>query len=469
MPRGRSALVAAIVLLVCLPASASADTYTVTRTDDPAPDACLPADCSLREAVAAANVTTAVDDLILIPASAARYEVDFESKPVEIGDEVEIRGAGANQTVIEGVKGEAVFDNGTLGTTLVGLTITDGGGIQNNGYLTLIRSSVENNEREGAGAGIQSNGPLTLESSFLGFNRTAGISGGGIQANDDVTIINSSIVGNSSKGNGGIHGNDVVTIVNSAVVGNRSGDLSAGVNGFPLSVKDSVFADNRTPAELFNCSSFTGVSSFGGNVEDGASCAIGPGDRPNVDPLLGPLGLHGGTTPVYELLPASPAIDFASACPPIDQRGTARPQGAACDSGPYEFVPSPPAGDHELAMTVGRGKLPLSKKNRVRVRLTCPTSEASPPCMGKVVLGIVVPPRTSGNGVHALIARRVSFKKSFSLDASKTRGIPVRLSKRAAELLRHSRKARKVLLKVFAEDAAHNVQRIQQLRKIAPR
>jgi len=34
---------------------ARATTFTVTRTDDPSPDDCLPGDCSLREATLAAN------------------------------------------------------------------------------------------------------------------------------------------------------------------------------------------------------------------------------------------------------------------------------------------------------------------------------------------------------------------------------------------------------------------------------
>ena len=41
------------------------------------------------------------------------------------------------------------------------------------------------------------------------------------------------------------------------------------------------------------------------------------------------------------LLSGSPAINAGSdtACPAIDQRGTARPQGPHCDIGAYEFTP----------------------------------------------------------------------------------------------------------------------------------
>ena len=470
MPWGRSALLVAIALLVCLPAGAAADTYTVTRSDDPAPSGCLPADCSLREALEAANATTTVDDVVIVPASATPYAV--ETKWLEIEDEAEVLGAGAGQAIVQGDGNSAVVEVGAP-VVLSGLTITGGeGGIQNNGELTLVRVSVENNTATAAGGGIQSNGPLTIESSFIGFNRGGGGAGGGIQANEDLTVVNSTIAGNLSEGNGGINGNAPVTVINSAVVGNRSsGATGLGVKGSPLTVKDSVFADNRNTAGLANCFSLTGVSSFGGNVEDGASCAVGPADRPNVAPLLGPLGLHGGTTPVYELLPGSPAIDFAGACPPFDQRGVARPQGAGCDSGSYEFVPGPPAGDHELAMAVGKGKLPLSRRNRVRVRLTCPSTEVSPPCEGRVVLSIEIPPRPSRNGLPPLMmVRRAGFKKSFSIGAGQTQGVRVRLSRRAAENLRTSRKVRKaVVLKLVAEDAAGNRQSVKQRRSIVPR
>ncbi|HEX5984013.1 MAG TPA: hypothetical protein VFY69_07395, partial [Solirubrobacterales bacterium] len=53
--RASTAAAIAAVLLLCATASAAAATYTVTRTDDPIPGPCEPADCSLREALTAAN------------------------------------------------------------------------------------------------------------------------------------------------------------------------------------------------------------------------------------------------------------------------------------------------------------------------------------------------------------------------------------------------------------------------------
>lgn len=48
-------------LFLCVPFSGYAATYSVTRNDDPAPGACNPGDCSLREAITAANGNPGLD------------------------------------------------------------------------------------------------------------------------------------------------------------------------------------------------------------------------------------------------------------------------------------------------------------------------------------------------------------------------------------------------------------------------
>ena len=59
------------VALFLLPQLAAAATFTATRADDPLPDTCLPADCSLREAVLAAEATPE-PDVIALPAGTAK-------------------------------------------------------------------------------------------------------------------------------------------------------------------------------------------------------------------------------------------------------------------------------------------------------------------------------------------------------------------------------------------------------------
>jgi hypothetical protein len=77
------------------------------------------------------------------------------------------------------------------------------------------------------------------------------------------------------------------------------------------------------------------------------------------DPKLGDLQANGGPTPTLALGTGSPAIDAVPAggagCLPADQRGIARPQLAACDSGAFELTPAPPpvGGQNPAALSVG--------------------------------------------------------------------------------------------------------------------
>ncbi len=462
--------VAATALLLALAASASADKYTVTRTDDPTPGPCLPADCSLREALVASNNSLAVDDVVIVPAAATPYLIQDESFTLPINDDVEILGAGAGQTVVKGNPEGVAFTIGGFKTTLVGLTITGGkGAIENNGPLTIRGVSIEHNERDITAGGISSGGPVTIESSFLGFNRTKTATGGAIHSNGPVTIVNSTVAHNSSEnGPAAIGVNSLLTIRSSAVVSNRSeATSSAGAAAIELTVQDSIFADNRNVTGLRNCSSGT-PTSLGGNVSDDATCGSMGTDKPNVNPGLGTLALHGGTTLVHDLLAGSAAIDAASQCPSVDQRGVARPQAGKCDSGPFEFVPAPPTTtpipDTGVGLELAKGRLTLNPKGVVQLKLTCLATEASPPCSGKVRLKTRTKVEFGAKAKKLLLG-----SASFSIAAGKTKKVALKLSARKAGLLRSDPKARKVLAIVRAKDAAGNSVVIRKPRTISPR
>jgi hypothetical protein len=84
------------------------------------------------------------------------------------------------------------------------------------------------------------------------------------------------------------------------------------------------------------------LASFGHNLETGSSCNLAAsGDLSLVTkPGLGKLADNGGDTQTEALLSGSPAVDAGGmACPATDQRGVARPQGAACDIGSFELAP----------------------------------------------------------------------------------------------------------------------------------
>jgi len=86
-----------------------------------------------------------------------------------------------------------------------------------------------------------------------------------------------------------------------------------------------------------NCDS--GPTSLGYNLASGGDCRFGAtGDLQNTDPKLAALQANGGPTDTNALLPGSPAIDAGGDCAASsDQRGIARPQGAACDIGAFEL------------------------------------------------------------------------------------------------------------------------------------
>ncbi len=72
---------------------ARAATFTVTRADDPAPNGCLPADCSLREAIDATATTPEADTIVL---GAGQYQVTRGE--LAIDREIAIVGAGSTAT-----------------------------------------------------------------------------------------------------------------------------------------------------------------------------------------------------------------------------------------------------------------------------------------------------------------------------------------------------------------------------------
>ncbi len=82
--------------------SLQAATFVVTRGDDPAPDSCQIGDCSLREAVLAANAAPGADRVEL-PGIA----ITLSQGELAITGELEIIGAGREQTTLFGDGGQA--------------------------------------------------------------------------------------------------------------------------------------------------------------------------------------------------------------------------------------------------------------------------------------------------------------------------------------------------------------------------
>src|SRR5690606_5196935 len=114
--------------------------FLVTRLDDPAPGSCDPGDCSLREAVLAANVAPANADTIsvTIPGTielsiAGASEDSAATGDLDIIGSTNIVGQGAEVTIIDANSLDRVFDffgptpalvEGGPSSTIRDLTIT---------------------------------------------------------------------------------------------------------------------------------------------------------------------------------------------------------------------------------------------------------------------------------------------------------------------------------------------------------
>lgn len=91
-------LLAASLLAICA-ASVHAETFTVTRTDDPLPDACAPGDCSLREAMQAAEANDPFVETDTIALPNGTYTL-IRGPIYVAGQSLHVRGGGSGQTLI---------------------------------------------------------------------------------------------------------------------------------------------------------------------------------------------------------------------------------------------------------------------------------------------------------------------------------------------------------------------------------
>jgi hypothetical protein len=352
--------------------AAAATTFTVTRTDDPAPNGCRPGDCSLREAVIAANAGSGGDTIVL-PAGHFRLtiaglgEQAAATGDLDLAKSVTITGAGARASVIDAMRSDRVFEVLSGVTVLIsdatitgGVTTDNGAGIESAGTLTLVRDSLVGNDARGTASGgaVDSSGPsLTVTQSTLAGNE--GYDGGAINFGHMLTVTNSTITGNAAGGpgsngdGGGISGSSGSTalIASSTITGNEAFNGSGsggGIDSPGVKLQNSIVADNRSyqtdlsAAYSDNCAA--AATSQGHNLSNDASCGLsGTGDHQGALVPLGPLADNGGPTDTQAPAPGTIAVDAGAGCPAEDQRGVSRPRGAACDIGAYE-VARPLAG-----------------------------------------------------------------------------------------------------------------------------
>jgi hypothetical protein len=368
--------------------------------------------CSLRAAIQEANASADADIIIL---SAGIYTLSLvgvgedlaATGDLDITDELTITGAGATSTVIDGnLYGSAadrVFDvRGSGKVNITGVTIRNGlvigdngGGIMNNGDLSLTDVIVDHNEAThhystggSDGGGIYNSGTLALNNVDIRNNKyKSGGSGGGIynSSTGTLTLNNSSVSRNgnvntcvSGVDNEGtfISNNSTISeniatskyCVGPAVLNNGhtastalnnttiTGNIPVGVfkgHSLAFTLQNTIIAGNGETGTSDCHANSLSIDSLGYNLIGAADCTInsttgdqiGTFDTP-IDAKLGRLI----SSPAYNpLLSGSPNIDAGNpaGCTGsdgalvTDQRGAARV--GLCDIGAYEFTTPGPA------------------------------------------------------------------------------------------------------------------------------
>lgn len=379
------ACVAILGCALAAPHRASAATLTVTKTADTADGACT-SDCSLREALIAANAA-ATPTTIALPAGTYRLTIAGRSEDASAtGDldstaAVTIVGAGAETTIIDaaGIDRALHVVGGSL--TLRGLAVRggdaqtgDGGGVLAalSTALTLDHVLVSQNSAR-RGGGVSSNGDSTVLSSTIA-NNSASETGGGLRfASIDpdtkivsATVDRSTIAGNRSGtfASGALFNAAVGRITASTIANNLVNTAGTAPDSAAVVISTrspqrvelyaTVFAGSRTPAGAIQPDCSGDFTSTGFNVvETIGPCAmlgVGVGNRIGVAPLLGPLQQNGGGLPTLMPQRGSPLIDAPPepglTCGAADARGLASPvdsdgDGVAfCDIGAVEVQPA---------------------------------------------------------------------------------------------------------------------------------
>jgi hypothetical protein len=189
-----------------------------------------------------------------------------------------VRRGRASGEVPEDRSGGGIANNGTL--TLTNSTVSEnsatgdyatGGGIANSGTLTLTNSTVSSNSTDAQGGGIDNTyeGTLTLTHSTVSGNN--GSYGGGIVNDGTLTLTHSAVSGNSAEYGGGVVSYGTLTLTNSTVSENSALNGS-GIDNFhgTLTLTHSTVSGNSGGGGIYTSGTATVTNStVSGNSGNG--------------------------------------------------------------------------------------------------------------------------------------------------------------------------------------------------------
>ncbi len=362
-----------------LASTASAASYAVDTTADTAPTTgeCASAsltDCSLRQAIDAANLNADPGTIDHITFNSGVTGTITLGTELLVSEPVYINGPGANVLTISGGGVTRMFEidmygPNTLPVGIYRLTLS-GGHIMGNGgaiydgdgVLKVNESVLSGNYASGFGGAIEEQGydaaqgkdNVIYADTITG--NTAGIEGGGVYGYKSIgTLATSTVSGNHvlSPGTSGHNAAGVLShyygyIIDSTIAGNGPAHAGGGLVVLQgMEIYNSILADN-TATSYPDLAGGGGITAGFSLIENGSPIATTEGPvLVGQDPQLGPLQNNGGLTPTMKPAATSPVIDQGHSRFARDQRlGDRRvdnpnvanaPGGNAADMGALEL------------------------------------------------------------------------------------------------------------------------------------
>jgi Bacterial lectin len=212
-----------------------------------------------------------------------------------------------------------------------------GGGMYDRDSSPTLTNVTFSNNMALYGGGISdydNSSPTLTNVTFIG-NGLGVVMGGGMYVeSSNPVLINVTFTGNGNKTNPG---------------GCRGGAIYSSVHSNPVIKNSIMWGDKAEFDNEIHIASTTkeittaGATVFNSVIQGGCPSKGNCGIIITGDPKLGLFGhYYGGFSQTVPLLSGSSAIDVGddSVCPATDQNGVHRPQGAHCDIGAVEYVPT---------------------------------------------------------------------------------------------------------------------------------
>lgn len=240
--------------------------FEVNSLADPGDGVCDVAECTLREAIEAADLTIADDTINFQPGLSGTITLTAGTLDDLYG--ITINGPGASLLTIDAQQDSPVMWIGAFSSyaaytaTLHGLTLTGGSststgaGIKSGAQsLILDAVTITGNQTSNEGGGVFSRGnTITLQNGTLISNNQAGLNGGGISAFNSTSLqcVNSSVIGNVAEmsGGGAMVGSanlDNCTFSDNQANGAEADGYGGGLHAMQTAtIANSTFTDNHS-------------------------------------------------------------------------------------------------------------------------------------------------------------------------------------------------------------------------------